>query len=152
MSPQLHALLVFLHLSGVIVWLGGMIFAHFVLRPAASQLLEPPGRLALMSEALGRFFRLVAMAVVAILGTGAVLLAEAGLAQAPLGWHLMLGLGSVMALIFVFIYAALYPALRQAVAARQWSAAAEMLVRIRRWVVINMCLGVLTVAVAVLPR
>ncbi|MBI3147724.1 MAG: CopD family protein [Betaproteobacteria bacterium] len=152
MSPHLHALLAFLHLSGAIVWLGGMVFAHFALRPAASQVLEPPGRLALMSETLGRFFRLVAIAVIIILATGTVLLAEVGLTQAPLGWHLMLGLGIVMALIFGFIYAVLYPALRQAVAAQRWPAAAQVLGRIRFWVVVNMCLGVLTVAAAVLPR
>ena len=152
MSPQLHALLVFLHLSGAIVWLGGMVFAHFALRPAAAQVLEAPSRLALMSETLGRFFRLVAMAVITILATGAVLLAEVGLAQAPLGWHLMLGLGIVMAVIFVFVDGVLYPALRQAVAAQGWPAAAETLLRIRFWVVINMCLGVLVVAAAVLPH
>ena len=38
---------VFLHLLGVLIWVGGMFFAYMALRPAAAQLLEPPQRLTL---------------------------------------------------------------------------------------------------------
>ena len=31
----MRQLLVFIHLAGVIVWVGGMVFAHFFLRPVA---------------------------------------------------------------------------------------------------------------------
>ncbi len=95
MTPLVHAALVFAHLAGAIVWLGGMVFAHFALRPAAVLVLEPPVRLPLMAQALGRFFRLVAVAVVAIVVSGWVLLARVGMAHAPVGWHVMLALGLV---------------------------------------------------------
>jgi uncharacterized membrane protein len=105
-----------------------------------------------MADALGRFFRLVAVAVLAILLSGWPLMARVGMAQAPIGWHLMLALGVLMALIFAFIYAKLYPALCTAVAAQQWQAASGTLNRIRRLVFINMCLGFMAVASAVLAR
>lgn len=152
MTSHLYAATVFVHLAGAIVWLGGMVFAHFALRPAAMQALEPPARLPLMTSALGRFFRLVTVAVLAILLSGWVLLARVGMAQAPLGWHVMFGLGLVMALVFAYIYARLYPVLGKAVQAQQWPVAAGVLNRIRSLVVINMCLGFLAVASAVLAR
>ncbi len=116
------------------------------------QLLEPPARLPLMAQTLGRFFRLVAVAVVAILLSGWLLLARVAMFQAPVGWHVMLALGLVMAVIFAFIYARLYPVLSKAVAAQKWQAAAGYLNRIRGLVVINMWLGFLAVAAAVSAR
>jgi uncharacterized membrane protein len=64
----------------------------------------------------------------------------------------MLALGLVMAAIFAFIYARLYPVLAKAVAAQQWQAAAGSLNRIRGLVFINMWLGLLAVASAVSAR
>ncbi len=152
MTPTLHATLLFIHLAAAIVWIGGMVFAHFVLRPAATQLLDPPHRLPLMAAALGRFFRLVAVAVLAILASGALLLAPVGMARAPVGWHVMLAIGCLMAAVFAWIVAVPYPALRRAVAAGQWPVAAGALQRIRLLVAINMALGTVAVAAAVLAR
>ena len=152
MTSSLAAVLVFLHLVSAIVWLGGMVFAHFALRPAAVAVLEPPQRLPLMALALGRFFRLVAAAVIVILATGVALLARVGMAQAPVGWHVMLTLGLVMAAVFAVIFVQLYPALTRAVAAREWPAAAGALNRIRVLVMVNMGLGFAAVAAAVWAR
>lgn len=152
MENAVYASLLFVHLASAVVWLGGMVFAHFALRPAAMQVLEPPARLPLMTAALGRFFRLVAVAVVAILLSGWLLIARVGLAQAPVAWHLMLAIGVLMALIFAFIYLRLYPALRAAVAATQWPAAAAVLNRIRGLVFVNLCLGFVAVAAAAYAR
>ena len=41
----MRSILLLLHLSGVIVWVGGMFFAHFCLRPVAALQLPPPQRL-----------------------------------------------------------------------------------------------------------
>ena len=152
MTSSTAAVLVFLHLVSAIVWLGGMVFAHFALRPAAVAVLEPPQRLPLMALALGRFFRLVAAAVIVILATGVALLAREGMAQAPVGWHVMLTLGLVMAAVFAVIFVQLYPALTRAVAAREWPAAAGALNRIRVLVMVNMGLGFAAVAAAVSAR
>jgi len=45
-----------LHLLAAIVWVGGMFFAHLVLRPAAMEL-EPAQRLALWLRVFDRFFQ-----------------------------------------------------------------------------------------------
>lgn len=152
MPPTLQALLLFVHLVGVVIWVGGMVFAHFVLRPTAVERLPAPVRLPFMAAALGRFFRLVAMAVGAILASGLALLLRVGFAQAPLAWHLMFASGLVMAAVFTWIYAVQHPRLRQAVAAADGPAAAATLDRIRRLVVFNLGLGLLTIAVAVSIR
>ena len=36
------ALLIAMHVLAVVVWVGGMFFAYFCLRPAAAKLLQPP--------------------------------------------------------------------------------------------------------------
>ncbi|HMZ75748.1 MAG TPA: hypothetical protein PKX01_06180, partial [Rhodocyclaceae bacterium] len=89
---KVHHLLLFLHLAGVIVWMGGMVFAHLCLRPAALEL-PPAQRLSLWRAVFGRFFPLVAAAVATILLTGFAMLADVGFAQAPRTWHVMALLG-----------------------------------------------------------
>ncbi len=64
-----YASLKLIHLLSIVVWIGGMVFAHFFLRPAV-QTLEPPVRLALMCNVLQRFFTAVQVAVVLTLVTG----------------------------------------------------------------------------------
>ena len=59
---MLYATLKLLHVLAIVVWIGGMVFAHFFLRPAAMQL-PPPQRIPLMHGALQRFFS-------AVLGAG----------------------------------------------------------------------------------
>jgi len=41
----LLAIAITLHTLSAVIWVGGMFFAHFALRPAANHLLEPPLRL-----------------------------------------------------------------------------------------------------------
>lgn len=142
----------FLHLAGVTVWVGGMFFAHVVLRPAAEAVLEPPLRLALMHATLARFFVAVTVSVVAVLVSGFALFVRVPSAQAPPGWHAMLALGVVMALVFAYIRLALFPRLRRSVAAAAWPAAAQALRAIRQWVAFNLALGTLAIVAAVSPR
>jgi len=55
---MIYSALKLVHLLSVIVWIGGMVFVHFFLRPAVAALEAPP-RVRLMHEVLGRFFRAV---------------------------------------------------------------------------------------------
>ena len=57
------------HVLSIIVWIGGMVFAHFFLRPAVAQL-EAPERLRLMQDVLGRFFQAVLVASLLTLASG----------------------------------------------------------------------------------
>jgi uncharacterized membrane protein len=147
---MLRQTLLLLHLLGAIVWVGGMFFAYFCLRPAAAELLDPPRRLPLWAAAFARFLPYTAVAVVLILASGGAMLVGAG--QAPLGWHVMAALGLLMAAVFAYVYAALYPKLRAACAAAAWPAAAQVLDRIRRLVALNLVLAVCTVLAAVSAR
>jgi uncharacterized membrane protein len=148
----MKALLHLLHLAGVIVWIGGMFFAHFCLRPVVASQLPPPQRLPLMAAVLGRFFAAVALSVVVIVVSGLAILLPAGMANAPLHWHLMLATGLLMAALFAVVYGLHYPRLRAAVAAADWPAAGAALNGIRQLVATNLGLGALTVAIAVLGQ
>jgi uncharacterized membrane protein len=65
----------------------------------------------------------------------------------PLSWTLMASLGVVMILIFGHIRFALYKRLSRAVAAKDWPAGGAALASIRRFVAVNLVIGVLIVAV-----
>lgn len=136
-----------LHLLAAMLWIGGMGFAHFALRPAAIATLQPPQRLPLMSAALGHFFRLVMVAVVLLLATGLhVIFATGGFGAARPGVHIMFGGALVMIVIFGYIAHGCHPKMRRHVEAAEWPAAAAQLDRIRRLVLVNLALGVLIVA------
>lgn len=47
---KLPSFLLFLHLAGVVLWVGGMFFAYVCLRPTAVKLFEPPQRSAWFSD------------------------------------------------------------------------------------------------------
>lgn len=138
----------FLHLVAVVVWIGGMVFAHFFLRPAVAAL-EPPQRLRLMHDVLGRFFAAVLAVVVLVLGSGLALigLAHAAGATMPWTWNAMTALGLLMMAIFGHIRFALYRRLRQAVAAGDWPRGGAAMAGIRRWVGVNLAIGVAIVVI-----
>ena len=137
-----------LHLLAAMLWIGGMAFAHFALRPAAIATLAPPQRLPLMSAAIGRFFRMVMGAVVVLLATGLHLVfAHGGFAAARPGIHIMYTGALVMIVIFGYIAHGCYPKMRRHVEAQEWPAAAARLDTIRKLVVVNLVLGVLIVTV-----
>ncbi|WP_233828960.1 CopD family protein [Paraburkholderia sp. ZP32-5] len=141
----------FLHLLGVAVWVGGMIFAHFCLRPALGDL-SPQLRLPLWESVFGRFFNWVGVSVLVILISGGFLLMQFGGGHATWPLHAMAGLGIMMMLIFGHIRFAVFPRIRRAVQAQKWPDGARAVGTIRRLVLINIVLGVVTIGVAVLSR
>ena len=165
---RLYALMVFLHVLAVTVWVGGMFLMHFAVRPVAVAQLPPPQRLPLLAEILGRFFGWVTAAVLLVLATGLAMIfgigAAAGAAEAGKGAfgegmrlahgsvHLMFAIGLAMSLIFAFIRLVPYPRLRSALAAQQLPVAAGHLDLIRRLVALNLVLGIVTIAAATLGR
>ncbi|RYF75487.1 MAG: hypothetical protein EOO29_23860 [Comamonadaceae bacterium] len=154
---MLYNVLKLAHLLSLIVWIGGMVFAHFFLRPAA-QSLEPPLRLRLMHDVLQRFLAAVTVAVVVVLASGLWMIGRVarqavqagGSFAMPLDWMLMATLGLVMMAIFGHIRFALFKRLQRAVAASDWPAGGQAMVAIRRWVGVNLALGVVIVIVTVL--
>lgn len=114
------ALMKFLHIAAAIVWLGGIVFMLFALRPAVATQLPPPQRLPLIALVLSRFFTLVWISIGTLLITGLAMLLAVGMKNAPLGWHLMLGLGLLMFALFGHLYFGPYKRLKLAIAAADW--------------------------------
>ena len=146
------------HLLAVIIWVGGMFFAHFFLRPAV-QGLQPSDRVMLMHGVLQRFFAwvLVLAVVVLVSGIGMIGSIHAKAAQAggqfnmPINWMVMSILGVVMMAVFGHIRFALFKRLGTAVTAKDWPAGGKALESIRKWVSLNLALGLVIVVMLRLP-
>lgn len=139
-----------LHLLAVVTWVGGMIFAHNSLRPAAVRVLEPPLRLELWVQVFRRFFVLVWISVVVILITGYWMLFNyfGGFAGAGTHIHIMHGAGLVMVFIYLHVFFAPYRRLKQAVIVQDYPLAGAHLNQIRKLVGINILIGLLVITVA----
>ncbi len=154
-----YALLKLLHLGSVMIWIGGMFFALFCLRPAAMNL-PPPTRVPFMADALGRFFNIVLWLALATLGSGVAMMMQAAKAtrqtgaafNTPLDWMVMSVLGVVMMAIFGHIRFVLYKRLQRAVAAQDWPAGGAALGAIRTWVAVNLAIGALIMLVVLLGK
>jgi uncharacterized membrane protein len=121
-------------------------------------LLDPAVRLRLMHDVLGRFFQAVLAASLLTLVSGVWMLGRVakqvvqsgGSFKMPLAWTVMAVLGILMVAIFMHIRFVPYKRLGRAVAASEWPAGAAALAQIRRWVSVNLGLGVLVVLVTLL--
>ena len=155
---MLFILFKLLHLLAVIVWVGGMFFAHFFLRPVV-QGLQPPERVKLMHSVLQRFFAVVMVLVVVVLASGVGMIgsvhamagAVGGKFNMPATWIVMSVLGVVMMAVFGHIRFALFKRLDRAVAAKDWPAGGKALESIRKWVTFNLALGLVIVVVLRVP-
>ena len=141
-----------LHLLGVVVWVGGMFFAHMALRPSV-QALEPPQRLPLLAATLSRFVTWVAVAIVAIVGSGFFMLTTLG-GFANVRWpiHTMAALGILMVLLYAWLVAVPLRELKAGVAAADWPRAGAAMGRVRHLVAVNLVLGLVTLTIAALGR
>ncbi|MBO9514161.1 MAG: CopD family protein [Variovorax sp.] len=148
-----YADLLLLHLLAAAFWVGGMALMHFGVRPAAVATLEPAQRLPFLAATLARFFAGVSSAIGLLLATGFGMVWLAG-GFANVRWHVhaMLAIGLVMTAIYLHIRLAPFVRLKRAVAARAWPVAAAQLDTIRRLVAVNLLLGVVVFALAVLGR
>ena len=148
-TTAVTATLLILHVFAAVVWVGGMFFAHQVLRPAAMTLEAAP-RLELWSRVLGRFFLWVIAAIMLLLATGLAMVFSifGGFAHLAGYVQLMMGLGIVMMLLFLHLYFAPWRRFRAAVARRDWAEGGRQLGQIRMIVTINLVLGLVTIAAA----
>ncbi len=125
---MIASVLLVLHALSAVVWVGGMFFAHQVLRPAAASL-EPGPRLTLWSHVLGRFFAWVFAAIILLLLTGYSLVfgVYSGFGRVGLHVHLMQGIGILMMLLFFHLYFAPWRRFHAAVARQDWGEGARQL-------------------------
>jgi uncharacterized membrane protein len=140
-----------IHLLAVLVWVGGMFFAYVALRPAAVETLEPPQRLRLWTAVFRIFFRWVWASIGVLLASGLYMIyLFGGMANVPGYVHVMLALGLLMMLIFMYVFFSLYVPLGKNVAAQRWKEAGEFLGRIRQLIALNLALGIVVVCVVML--
>ena len=147
------SLLVAIHVLAAVVWVGGMFFAYWVLRPAAGPL-EPGARLALWHRVFGRFFPWVWTSIVLLLasGLGMIFLYLGGFAGAGLHVHVMVGIGAIMMLLFLYLFFLPWRRFAGAVERGQFPEAAKHLTQIRRIVAANLTLGLVTIIVGASGR
>ena len=149
-----------LHLIAGIVWMGGMTFMLFALRPAALVSLDAQPRALLMAEVWRRFYVLVLLAIALLFTTGTHLYTATfraaklatGQGSVPLGWNIMLVLGLAMMLIFGHIYFAGFKKYKRAVAAGQWPVAAKAAGLMHTMTLVNFTLGWLAILAVRLVR
>jgi len=141
-----------LHVVGVVIWVGGMFFAHMALRPAV-QALQPAERLTLLSATLTRFVAWVGVAAAAILGSGVAMMTMLGGLDAANRWIAAMAVaGIVMIAIYLWLVAVPFRRLRAAVAASDWPAGGAAMARVRHLVAVNLGLGLVVIAFGVLAR
>src|SRR5438270_13157086 len=147
-TNALAAVALILHALSAVVWVGGMFFAHQVLRPAAGAL-DPRPRLLLWSRVLGRFFAWVIAAIVLLLASGYVMVFAVfgGFGQVGLHVNLMQGIGILMILLFLHLYFAPWRRFLLAVGREDWAEGGRQLGQIRTIVTINLLLGLIVVAI-----
>ncbi len=149
----IYTTLLFAHVLGVVVWVGGMFILHFAVRPSAAKLQESSVRMTFLSSTLGRFMSWAGLAIVAVLATGlGMILIGGGFRNAHLSVHLMLAVGLVMMALYLHIRFAPFKRMRAAVMSSDWAVAAANLDAVRKMVVINLVLGFVTIAIATIGR
>ena len=141
------------HVLAAVIWIGGMFFAYLVLRPALHPL-EAAGRLPLWERVFSRFFLWVWLSIVALFASGPTMvsLEFGGFSTVSPYVQLMMTLGVVMVLIYLFLYFVPWRRFRAAVASANWPVAEAQIKTIRRLVGTNLLLGLVTVIVGASGR
>lgn len=147
------SILIPLHLLAALVWVGGMFFAYVVLRPTAAGLLPPEQRLPLWSEVFKLFFVWVWPAIITLLITGFWMIHMLG-GMGGVGFHvhIMLLTGIFMMLIFMHVYFNPFKKLKWAVAEHDWITGRNNLTKIRKLILLNLIVGLITVIIGASGR
>lgn len=133
------SLVVALHLICAVVWVGGMGFALFVLRPSLA-VIAPPERMLLHNQVFRRFFLMIwhAMPLLILSGIALMVARFQGGALAPWPVQAMATIGIVMALVFLWIFFGPWKRFRQTT---DRARAGAMVDKIRKLVLVNFVLG-----------
>ncbi|MBF0417910.1 MAG: CopD family protein [Magnetococcales bacterium] len=138
-----------LHLVAATLWVGGMFFALWIVRPAALPL-DLPARVGLWSRILRRFTIVVWTCVLLLPLTGYWMIFKGFGGMAGVGFHihLMEGTGWLMILIFGILYFRDFLPMRRMEKELLYPEAGLYIERLRKRVRINLILGLITFAAA----
>jgi uncharacterized membrane protein len=151
--PPAMILGLFLHILGAVIWVGGMFFAHQMLRPAAASL-DPAQRLPLWRRVFSRFFPWVWASILVLLasGYGMIIFGFGGFGRVGLHVHLMQAIGIVMTLLFAHLYFAPWQRFKRSLDGGDLPGAAKQLDQIRIIVTVNLALGLVVVVIGATGR
>lgn len=146
----LWGLVLAIHILCIVIWVGGMFFALIVLRPSLSSL-DPAPRVAVHNQVFRRFFLVIwhVMPIALITGYAMLFGVYGGFAGANWAVQTMQGLGLIMAAVFLFVFFGPWPRFRAAISPARSAAAADT---IRKLILLNLALGLVTVFIAALGR
>jgi len=148
-----YAIAMGLHVLFAVIWVGGMFFAYVALRPAAARLLDPPLRLALWRQSFAYFFMWVWIGIITLFASGFMMIdMMGGFATLKPHVHTMMTLGTLMSLLFFYLYFLPYKKMKRALVDKDIPLAAKQLATIRIVIAINLALGLITVLVASIGR
>jgi uncharacterized membrane protein len=134
-----------LHLVCAVLWVGGMFFAYVVLRPSLAAI-EAPQRMLLHTQVFRKFFLVIWHAMPVILITGFAMVGlRWDMATAPWQINAMMGLGLVMAAVFLAIFFGPYRQFRRTIDRNRMASSLD---NIRKLIGVNLVLGLITVIVA----
>ena len=146
------ATMMIVHILSILVWVGGMLFAHFILRPVANSLLEVPIRLPFMAHIFTYFFPLVWGAIIGLWASGLWMIFVFYQGMMTLSVHLMSGLALVMTGLFTYIFFVPFPNLKHAIHTQDLKEGGRYLATIRKIVATNLFLGLTVTIIALLGR
>jgi uncharacterized membrane protein len=134
-----------LHLLCAVLWVGGMFFAYVVLRPGMAAI-EAPQRMLLHTRVFKKFFLVIWHAMPVIIITGFAMLGlHWDMATAPWQINAMMGLGLLMAAVFLAIFFGPYRQFRRTTDRNRMASSLDS---IRKLIGVNLVLGLVTVIVA----
>jgi uncharacterized membrane protein len=134
-----------MHLLCAVVWVGGMFFAYVVLRPSLAAI-EAPQRMLLHTRVFKTFFLIIWHAMPVIILSGFAMLAlHWDMAAAPWQINAMMGLGLLMAAVFLAIFLGPYRQFRRTTDRNRMATSLDS---IRKLIGVNLVLGLVTVVVA----
>ena len=144
------SLAIALHELFAVLWVGGMFFVLYILRPVMIDKLEAPAFGGFMYAVLKRFFYVVWASAIIMPLTGFWMLFSffGGGMGFGIYLHIMAGLGTLMVLLFVYLYFRLFLPFERAIGAKDAETAKGYLGRIRHVVQMNLALGVIVIVVA----
>jgi uncharacterized membrane protein len=148
----MYEIIKFVHLAAGIVWVGGMALMIWAIRPVAIAQLEPAMRLPLLGGILSRFFKMVGLCILLLLATGGLMLMGVDMRLAPRGWHVMLGVGLLMCLIFGHLYFGPFKKMQTALQEGDLPRAGAHLSKIHPLVLLNFGLSWLAIGAVVIWR
>ena len=141
----LYAGLKALHLLCAVLWVGGMFFAYVILRPSMAAI-EAPQRMLLHTRVFKKFFLIIWHAMPMIIISGIAMLGlHWDMATVPWQINAMMGLGLLMAAVFLVIFFGPYRQFRRTTDRNRMASSLD---NIRKLIGVNLILGLITVIAA----